>query len=218
MRNILAPLLVVILSISSWADTTDPENIFSGEWVVVPASSPASFVFEFKDNGRVINKTTKTVGTYELLKNSRILIEFTGELIIMEYYESDGSILLNGQLGVQPQLLSLTFVEPTEENRKEVQETYETRFKAQQDAVMRIQKQSIEVAVRNNLRQITSAAQMYMLENGVTEVSYEMLLEENILEPIEPINGESYEDLVVDMDSTELTVLDADATVHSYTY
>lgn len=218
MRSKIVPLIVSCLSALACLASEDAENVFSGKWVVVPASSPASFLFEFKENGRVINETNKTVGTYELLKNNRVLIEFTGEILIMEYYPSDGSIMLNGLVGMQPQQISLTLIEPTEENRKEVQETYATRFKAQQDAIQRMQRQAVEVAIKNNLRQFASAAQMYLLENGVSAVSYTKLVEEDYMQVMEPVNGESYEDLYLDMETSEIMVMDAGGTPHRYVF
>ncbi|MEX0321218.1 MAG: hypothetical protein AB3N63_03610 [Puniceicoccaceae bacterium] len=218
MRYALLISLILCQTIGLFAEASESEKLFTGEWVVVPANSPASFVFEFKENGRVINKTTNTVGTYEVLKDSRILMEFTGEIIVMEYYESDGSILLTGQVGMQVQPISLSFVVPTEENRAEVKNTYETRFKAQQEAIERYQKQAIEVAIKNNLRQLAAAAQQYMLENGETSVSYQKLIEEKLIEALTPINGELYDDLLVDMDTTELQVIDATGSVHKYSF
>jgi hypothetical protein len=220
MRFVVASLLLLLAlpSVNVMADPSGRENPFPGEWVVIPAASPASFVFEFKDYNRVINKTTNTAGTYELLKNNRILMQFTGELILMEYYESDGSLFLNGLVASQPQQVALTFVEPTEMNLQEVKESYETRFKAQQEAILRMQRQAIAAAVRNNLRQFASAAQMYMLENGVSEVSYRQLVEANLIDRFDPINGESYDDLLLDLNVNEISVMDSHGTAHSFSF
>ncbi|ADE55243.1 hypothetical protein [Coraliomargarita akajimensis] len=67
---------------------------------------------------------------------------------------------------------------------------------------------SQEKAIINNLRQIASAADQYMLENGVTEVRYEQLIDpDNAYIPsLESVAGETYEGMIIKEDRESLSV------------
>lgn len=67
-------------------------------------------------------------------------------------------------------------------------------------------------AVENNLRQIASAAQQYMLEEGVLTVDYDTIIAADppLLNPINPIAQEDYSAITVDEDTTQLTIDGAD--------
>ncbi|MGB0372374.1 MAG: hypothetical protein ACPGN3_13655 [Opitutales bacterium] len=59
--------------------------------------------------------------------------------------------------------------------------------------------------IRNNLRQVASAGQQYILEEGATSVGYDKLLGE-YFNKIPPVAGESYEEIVVSERGGELVV------------
>ncbi|MEO0796386.1 MAG: hypothetical protein AAFX93_14545 [Verrucomicrobiota bacterium] len=73
-----------------------------------------------------------------------------------------------------------------------------------------------EKAVTNNLRQIASAGQQYILEEGVASVNYSQLVGEYIY--IEPVNGERYENIVINEDGGTIRVTTADGKVVEFTY
>jgi type IV pilus assembly protein PilA len=72
----------------------------------------------------------------------------------------------------------------------------------------------------NNLRQISSGAQQYMMEQGATTVS-EAQIEgtgtDKYVRPISPVNGESYSGIAtITSSTTQLTVTQADGTVVTF--
>jgi type IV pilus assembly protein PilA len=85
-------------------------------------------------------------------------------------------------------------------------------------AFNKVRAESREKTITNNLRLVASAGQQYMLENGVTEVSYDKLLQEQYYTPIQPVNGESYDDLVVREEGGILEVTTASGETVSYEY
>ncbi len=84
-------------------------------------------------------------------------------------------------------------------------------------AFNKVREDSREKAITNNLRQIASAGQQYILETGDTKVGYKQL-EGEYFYNIQPVAGESYEDLVVSEDGGTLTVTTASGDEISYTY
>lgn len=84
-------------------------------------------------------------------------------------------------------------------------------------AFNKVRAESREKSITNNLRQVASAGQRYMLEEGVTEISYDKLVGD-YFPPIQPINGESYDDLVVREEGGILEVTTASGETVSYEY
>lgn len=84
-------------------------------------------------------------------------------------------------------------------------------------AFNKVREQSREKAITNNLRQIASAGQQYILETGSTHVGYPQL-EGEYFRTINPLDGENYRDLIVYEQGGTLTVTtDSELTV-SYIY
>lgn len=68
---------------------------------------------------------------------------------------------------------------------------------------------SDEEQIEFNLSTILTAAQIYMLDEGVNEITYKQLLEqeENYgVSDIEPVLGESYDDIVITAETEELSI------------
>ncbi len=84
-------------------------------------------------------------------------------------------------------------------------------------AFNKVRTESRQKTITNNLRQVASAGMHYMLENGVSEVGYDKLIN-TYFDPIKPVNGESYEDLVVKETGGTLKVTTADGKTVSYGY
>lgn len=85
-------------------------------------------------------------------------------------------------------------------------------------AFNKVRTESREQTITNNLRVVASAGQRYILENGVAEVSFEQLAQEDYLPRLQPINGESYDDLVVREEGGILEVTTASGETVSYKY
>lgn len=77
-----------------------------------------------------------------------------------------------------------------------------------------VSKLAREKMIRNNLRQIASAADQYFLENGVDEAAYADL-EGEYFKPLKPVNGEDYSTLVIKF-REEIKVVDKDGKEHVY--
>lgn len=71
-------------------------------------------------------------------------------------------------------------------------------------AFQKVREQSREKAITNNLRQIASAGQQYILEEGVTEVGYTEL-EGDYFAAMASVADETYTDIVVDEDGGTIT-------------
>lgn len=85
-------------------------------------------------------------------------------------------------------------------------------------AFNKVREQSREKTIVNNLRQIASAGQQYILETGEAEVGYAKLLAEGYFVNILPVAGESYEDLVVSEEGGALKVETVNGKVVEYPY
>lgn len=84
-------------------------------------------------------------------------------------------------------------------------------------AFNKVREQSREKAIVNNLRQVASAGQQYILEEGASSVSYDKL--EGVYFPsINPVAGEDYTGLEVSEEGGTLTVTTAGGEEVSYTY
>ncbi len=74
-------------------------------------------------------------------------------------------------------------------------------------------------AITNNLRQVASAAQQYMLSNGLTQVSETVLIGTDTtyyLRPIDQVNGEDYTTLVFSNTTTQISISDNDNDTITY--
>lgn len=86
-------------------------------------------------------------------------------------------------------------------------------------AFQKVQQTSQEKAVMNQLRMFAAAGQMYMLDNGIPEVSYEDIVGPGKeIEELISVVGESYEDLWMDIDTTELSIELPDCRVITYEF
>jgi len=83
-------------------------------------------------------------------------------------------------------------------------------------AFNKVRETSQEKTVTNNLRQIAAASDQYFLENGVTEVKVsELVGPEGYIHSLEPVAGESYEDMVISTQMKEISVTLEDGRVVS---
>ena len=71
----------------------------------------------------------------------------------------------------------------------------------------------------NNLRQISSGAQQYMLEQAVSQVAESQLegtSSQNYIRPITQVNGETYSGLNISSTTTQLTTSENDSTIVTF--
>jgi type IV pilus assembly protein PilA len=76
-------------------------------------------------------------------------------------------------------------------------------------AFNKVRLQSREKAVTNNLRQLASAGQQYMLDKGVTSASYSDLVGDGTnkyIRSITPVAGENYQDISIYQTTTQISV------------
>lgn len=86
-------------------------------------------------------------------------------------------------------------------------------------AFQKVQQTSQEKAVTNNLRQLASAAQQYMLETGESSVTTEQLLGEGKYIPTLPsVAGESYDGMIITSETTEISVTLPDGRTVTYSF
>jgi type IV pilus assembly protein PilA len=74
-------------------------------------------------------------------------------------------------------------------------------------------------AIVNNLRQVSSGAQQYMMEQGVSQVaetSLEGTSSYNYYRTIAPVNGETYSGFNISGTTTQLSTSESDATVVTF--
>jgi len=83
-------------------------------------------------------------------------------------------------------------------------------------AFNKVREQSREKAITNNLRQIASAGQQYILEEGATTVSYANLTP-TYFNAIQPVAGEAYTGLSISETGGTLSITAGQLTV-VYTY
>jgi type IV pilus assembly protein PilA len=90
---------------------------------------------------------------------------------------------------------------------------------AQSAALDQIRQQSQMKAMKNNLRQLATAASQYMLDKGVTSASYFDLVgteTDNYIRSINPAMGEDYSGIFVNQTDTEVMVVAPDGTTVTY--
>ena len=85
-------------------------------------------------------------------------------------------------------------------------------------AFTQVRENSRSSAIENNLRQVASAAQQFMLENGVTQAAYSDLTAAGYFSDIAGVNGEDYTALVINEDDTEVTLTDASGETRSFQF
>lgn len=71
---------------------------------------------------------------------------------------------------------------------------------------------SRESAVTNNLRQLSNAADQYMLQNGVTSAAFNQLVgtgTEFYIKPIQSVAGEDYSALTISQGDSAITISSA---------
>ena len=78
---------------------------------------------------------------------------------------------------------------------------------------------SRQKAITNNLRQISAAAQQYLLEQGassVDEYQLEGTLSVDYIRPIARVNGEIYSTLTIGSATTQISTSESDGTVVTF--
>jgi len=186
-----------------------------GEWSLRPAGSEtATAVMRFDEDGTVVNTAVQAFGHYYFLPDNRLLIEFSDSIILGELKSEGEMVLLSGSIAA-PQALNFVFTPATEQASAEAEESIRKATEQQQ----RLQFAYLERAIKNNLRQFVSAAQQYMLDAGVSNVTYEDIVGPGkLLDELTPLNGEDYTGLNVTIDDISITVTDADGNTVSYSF
>jgi len=83
-------------------------------------------------------------------------------------------------------------------------------------AFQKVRENSQQKTIVNNLRQVASGGQQYLLEEGVTTAAYASL-EGTYFPTITPVAGEDYDTLVVSASGTlAATTADGDKVVYTY--
>lgn len=85
-------------------------------------------------------------------------------------------------------------------------------------AIQQAMQKKVDVAVTNNLRQIADAGKSYLLYESVEEVTFAQLVNADYLDYLPSIKGESYEDIVITTETTEISVELPDGRVISYAF
>ncbi|HVU37784.1 MAG TPA: hypothetical protein VHC95_05575, partial [Opitutales bacterium] len=73
----------------------------------------------------------------------------------------------------------------------------------------KVRQQSRIKAVTNNLRQLSTAAQQYFLDKGVTQAAYTDLVgtgTDNYIRNVSPVAGEDYSTITVAQSATQLSI------------
>ncbi|MET0263217.1 MAG: DUF4190 domain-containing protein [Rariglobus sp.] len=85
-------------------------------------------------------------------------------------------------------------------------------------AFQKVRSASQEKTVINNLRQLDSAAEQFMLENGTKQASYSDLVgPDRYIPSLNPIVGEDYSDLVIRQNDRSISVTTSQGRVITYT-
>lgn len=85
-------------------------------------------------------------------------------------------------------------------------------------AFNKVREEAREKTILNNLRQVASAGQQYLLDQGVTQATYSQLLGDKRFPSIKPVAGESYTTLSVAENGTKLVATAAGGQRIVYTY
>jgi len=158
------------------------------------------------------------MGTYQVLNdNSGVL--FTGLAgssfplpLILEVRQAN-----ENQIILQAVVIGLVLNKPNPQELVKYKKESAAFIEKYEMQEMQRLKQLEHRTVTFNLRQVASAGQQYILDHGAESVSYAQLVDVYFA-PLEPINGESYKDLVVSEKGGTLTVTDQDGEVYEYEY
>ena len=86
-------------------------------------------------------------------------------------------------------------------------------------AFQKVRATSQDKTVLNNLRQLASAGQQYMLETGSTTAPYASLVGAGLwISTIEDVGGEVYTGLGIATDTTEISILSPSGRTITYTF
>lgn len=85
-------------------------------------------------------------------------------------------------------------------------------------ALNKIREQSREKVIQSNLRQLANVAQEYILNEGVAEVSYETLVNEEYLNSFTPVAGEDYSKVTITESTPSISVETTGGQVVVYSY
>ncbi len=85
-------------------------------------------------------------------------------------------------------------------------------------AFQKVREQSREKAITNNLRQVASAGQQYILEEGVTEATYDTLLTEKYFTPFQAVADETYTAITVSEDGGTISTTTTGGMTVIFTY
>jgi hypothetical protein len=217
MKTKLTIVLVLLLNVAFGESIKDK---LIGEWAITAGGTVTS-VLQFKEDGTVLNKTADGIGSYRILEDDRLMIEFPDGILLGSLKFTDGRIFLTGSFSAS-QPLSISLSEVTEEREREAKESMQ-KTQSQLDEYMKsmekVRKTSQMYAIKNNLRQLASAAQQYMLETGESKVHYKDLVgKDKYIRELEAVNGESYQEMTITMRDTEISVVDADGELHKYNF
>lgn len=89
----------------------------------------------------------------------------------------------------------------------------------QQDQFAQVRQQSRIKAITNNLRQLSTAAQQYMLDKGVTAASYFDLVgtdTDSYVRNVSPVMGEDYTSIYITQRDTQIMIVTPDGTTVTY--
>ena len=85
-------------------------------------------------------------------------------------------------------------------------------------AFNKVRQEARAKTILNNLRQVASAGQQYLLDKGVTSVSYSQLRNDGRFADIKPVASENYSALIVAQGNTKLVATAAGGQRVVYTY
>ncbi len=195
-------ITIFILSISS-SYASDINKKIIGEWAVAISGGPTIAIFLFDDDGKVFNPVTETHGVYRVINDTRLLIEFSDQIILADYIITGENILLSGVIAIKLSPLyeiDLTLTLSTVEKRKVAKENH-----------LRLYATVVGKPITNNLRKYASAAQQYMLDEGKRKAGYHDIVGQGKhIRSISPVNGENYKDIIVKTNTTRLSVTTKD--------
>lgn len=80
-------------------------------------------------------------------------------------------------------------------------------------AFNKVRESARKKAIVNNLRQIASAGQQYLIENGTAgSVDYQTLVDDDYLKAIDPVTDEDYSSVIV-TDANQVQTISVDSTI-----
>jgi type IV pilus assembly protein PilA len=86
-------------------------------------------------------------------------------------------------------------------------------------AFQKVRATSQNKAITNNLRQLASAAQQYMLEEGAATAPYASLVGDGLyISVLETVAGEDYTAIAIGIDTTQISATKTDGTIVNYSF